>query len=57
MARTTNKPKVQEPLEKTFWKSADKLRKNMDAAEYKHIMLGLTFLNTSPTPSKRCTSS
>jgi len=57
MARTTNKPKVQEPLEKTLWKSADKLRKNMDAAEYKHIMLGLTFLNTSPTPSKRCTSS
>ena len=33
-----------EPLEKTLWKSADKLRKNMDAAEYKHIVLGLIFL-------------
>lgn len=44
MARTANKPKVQEPLEKTLWKSADKLRKNMDAAEYKHIVLGLIFL-------------
>jgi len=44
MAQTANKPKVQEPLEKTLWKSADKLRKNMDAAEYKHIVLGLIFL-------------
>ncbi|RLE19894.1 MAG: hypothetical protein DRJ08_07730, partial [Acidobacteria bacterium] len=25
-----------EPLEKQLWKSADKLRKNIDAAEYKH---------------------
>ena len=33
-----------EPLEKKLWKSADKLRKNMDAAEYKHIVLGLIFL-------------
>jgi type I restriction enzyme M protein len=31
-------------LEKTLWQSADKLRKNMDAAEYKHIVLGLIFL-------------
>ncbi len=31
-------------LEKTLWKAADKLRKNMDAAEYKHIALGLIFL-------------
>ncbi len=44
MARTAKKPKEQEPLEKTLWKSADKLRKNMDAAEYKHIVLGLIFL-------------
>lgn len=34
----------QEPLEKKLWKAADKLRKNMDAAEYKHIVLGLIFL-------------
>lgn len=33
-----------ESLEKTLWKAADKLRKNMDAAEYKHIVLGLIFL-------------
>jgi type I restriction enzyme M protein len=30
--------------EKTLFKTADKLRKNMDAAEYKHIVLGLIFL-------------
>ena len=35
---------VEEPLEKQLWKAADKLRKNMDAAEYKHIVLGLIFL-------------
>lgn len=33
-----------EPLEKQLWKSADKLRKNIDAAEYKHVVLGLIFL-------------
>jgi type I restriction enzyme M protein len=34
----------EEPLEKQLWKTADKLRKNIDAAEYKHIVLGLIFL-------------
>ena len=29
---------------KTLWATADKLRSNMDAAEYKHIVLGLIFL-------------
>lgn len=40
------KPKAQaeEPIEKQLWKTADKLRKNIDAAEYKHIVLGLVFL-------------
>jgi len=33
-----------EPIEKLLWKAADKLRKNIDAAEYKHIVLGLIFL-------------
>lgn len=28
----------------TLWKAADKLRSNMDAAEYKHVVLGLIFL-------------
>ncbi len=43
MAKKNNKVK-KEPLEKQLWKSADKLRKNIDAAEYKHIVLGLIFL-------------
>lgn len=30
--------------EKTLWAAADKLRNNMDAAEYKHVVLGLIFL-------------
>lgn len=34
----------EEPLEKQLWKAADKLRKNIDAAEYKHVVLGLIFL-------------
>ncbi|MBN2541639.1 SAM-dependent DNA methyltransferase [bacterium] len=34
----------EEPLEKQLWKAANKLRKNIDAAEYKHIVLGLIFL-------------
>ena len=31
-------------FEKKLFKAADKLRKNIDAAEYKHIVLGLVFL-------------
>ena len=31
-------------IKKTLWASADKLRANVDAAEYKHIALGLIFL-------------
>jgi type I restriction enzyme M protein len=38
-AETANK----EPLEKQLWKAADKLRKNIDAAEYKHVVLGHVF--------------
>ncbi|MBM4175023.1 MAG: SAM-dependent DNA methyltransferase [Ignavibacteria bacterium] len=38
------KSNTEEPLEKKLWKAADKLRKNMDAAEYKHVVLGLIFL-------------
>ena len=34
----------EEALETQLWKAADKLRKNIDAAEYKHIVLGLMFL-------------
>ena len=32
------------PFEDKLWKTADKLRNNMDAAEYKHVVLGLIFL-------------
>jgi type I restriction enzyme M protein len=31
-------------FEDKLWKTADKLRSNMDAAEYKHVVLGLLFL-------------
>ena len=31
-------------FEKELWAAADKLRNNMDAAEYKHVVLGLLFL-------------
>jgi type I restriction enzyme M protein len=34
----------EEPLEKQLWKAADKLRKNINAAEYKHVVLRLIFL-------------
>ncbi|NTW46364.1 MAG: SAM-dependent DNA methyltransferase, partial [Candidatus Moranbacteria bacterium] len=36
--------KNSENIEKMLFRSADKLRKNIDAAEYKHIALGLVFL-------------
>src|SRR3954447_23629578 len=31
-------------FEAKLWAAADALRKNMDAAEYKHVVLGLLFL-------------
>jgi len=43
----TEEPLEKQPLgklEATLWKAADKLRKNIDAAEYKHVVLGLIFL-------------
>ncbi|MGN6803266.1 MAG: type I restriction-modification system subunit M N-terminal domain-containing protein, partial [Ginsengibacter sp.] len=43
MAKKAKEDK-EESLEKKLWKTADKLRKNMDAAEYKHVVLGLIFL-------------
>ena len=45
MARKKKKENSKaESFEKTLFKAADKLRKNIDAAEYKHIVLGLIFL-------------
>jgi type I restriction enzyme M protein len=49
----TNKKTIKEPkqsnsanlgFEEKLWKAADKMRSNMDAAEYKHVVLGLIFL-------------
>lgn len=31
-------------FEEKMWSAADKLRGTMDAAEYKHVVLGLIFL-------------
>src|SRR6266571_2720920 len=31
-------------FEQTLWQAADKLRGNMDASDYKHVVLGLIFL-------------
>ena len=48
MARQTTKKQpsngAQLGFEAECWKMADKLRNNMDAAEYKHVVLGLIFL-------------
>ncbi len=35
---------ARQTIEATLWSAADKLRGNMDAAEYKHVALGLIFL-------------
>jgi len=42
--KATQRNNKQESIEATLWQAADKLRKNMDAAEYKHVVLGLIFL-------------
>jgi type I restriction enzyme M protein len=53
MKQTTLPPNTHEPQQPTgvtlgfeskLWDAADKLRSNMDAAEYKHVVLGLIFL-------------
>ena len=36
--------KFLDDLDDKLWKSADKLRSNLDAANYKHVVLGLIFL-------------
>lgn len=38
------KPTGAQGLEASLWDAADRLRSNMDAAEYKHVVLGLIFL-------------
>src|ERR1700722_1900275 len=41
---TAQSARVSNGFETTLWAAADKLRGNMDAAEYKHVALGLIFL-------------
>ena len=38
------KVEVEKSLEATLWEAADRLRSRVDAAEYKHVVLGLIFL-------------
>ena len=38
------KTPVKENFKDTLWKACDKLRNNMDSAEYKYVVLGLVFL-------------
>jgi type I restriction enzyme M protein len=38
------KPEPEKSLEATLWEAADRLRSRVDAAEYKHVVLGLIFL-------------
>jgi type I restriction-modification system DNA methylase subunit len=42
--RSSNNNSANIGFEQKLWLDADKLRSNMDAAEYKHVVLGLIFL-------------
>jgi type I restriction enzyme M protein len=42
--RTSNGNGANLGFEEKLWAAADKLRGHMDAAEYKHVVLGLVFL-------------
>jgi type I restriction enzyme M protein len=43
-AKSSNNNSANVGFEQKLWLAADKLRSNMDAAEYKHVVLGLIFL-------------
>jgi type I restriction-modification system DNA methylase subunit len=40
-------------FEAQLWAAADKMRGHMDTLEYKHVCVGLIFLNTFPTHSRK----
>lgn len=44
MARGSTQQRQPLGIEAQLWRSADALRSNMDASEYKHVVLGLIFL-------------
>ncbi|AHF94174.1 hypothetical protein OPIT5_07645 [Opitutaceae bacterium TAV5] len=41
---TTDEQAFLDELDKKLWNAADRLRSNLDAAVYKHAVLGLIFL-------------
>src|SRR5205809_1226772 len=43
-SRSSNGSSANLGFENELWRAADALRSNMDAAEYKHVVLGLIFL-------------
>ena len=47
-AKSTTDSSANLSFEAKLWLAADKLRNNMDAAEYKHVVLGLIFLKYIP---------
>lgn len=42
--KATAKPKIEKSIETQLWESANKLRGNIEASEYKHVVLSLIFL-------------
>src|SRR5438132_12971064 len=44
MAKRNSKAASAPRFETILWQAADKLRGNLDAAEYKHVVLGIIFL-------------
>jgi len=44
MPKPTKKIAASKTLEQTLWEAADKMRGNLEAGEYKHVVLGLVFL-------------
>mgnify|MGYP001611630344 CR=1 FL=1 len=44
MTKTKNGTSANIGFEEKLWAAADKMRNNMDPAEYKHVVLGLIFL-------------
>ena len=44
MSNAAEEQKFLDELDKKLWNAADRLRSNLDAAVYKHAVLGLIFL-------------
>jgi len=57
MAKRNSKVTLTPKFESILWQAADKLRGNLDAAEYKHVVLGLIFLKYVSDAFEESTSS